>query len=297
MSSLPINAWRTHWRKRAKAAVKNLRASYVRRWRSYDAPALVDALASLGVRQGDALMLHSGFSEAHGLRGTIDDLIGAFRTAIGPNGHLLMVSLPYRDATFAYLQRGKRFDVRRTPSMMGMVSELFRRRPDVLRSLHPTHPILAQGPRAQWLVDGHEERVHPCGPDTPFARFAELDGAAVFFNVPFANFTFFHHLEHLVHERLPFPLYTAEVYETEIVDADGQVRRIRTHAFHPDVFAHRRFAVLESWLREAGLIHARHIGATTLELVRVREAMALVEAKARAGQFFYASETTAPPRT
>ena len=81
--------------------------------------------------------------------------------------------------------------------MMGLVSEYFRRRPDVVRSLHPTHPILVHGPDAEAIVAAHPACLYPCGPDTPFDRLLALDGKVVFFNVEFAVFTFFHYLEHL----------------------------------------------------------------------------------------------------
>ena len=130
----------------AKAWLLAARRKAMRAFRSYDAAALLRAIRSLGIAPGDAVMLHSAFEPHHGFRGSIDELIDVFVEAVGPNGHLLMVSLPYRTSSIAYLRSGRRFDVRRTPSMMGMVSEIFRRRPNVRRSVHPTHPILVWGP-------------------------------------------------------------------------------------------------------------------------------------------------------
>lgn len=263
---------------------------HVRTFRSYSPDALSAALHSLGVKQGDAMMLHSGFSELSGFRGSIDNLIDTFESSVGDEGHLLMVTLAYRDSAFEYLKRLKRFDVRRTPSMMGMVSELFRRRPDVLRSLHPTHPVAAGGPRATWFIAGHELCAHPCGPGSPFERLAEVDGCCVFFNTPFATFTFFHHLEHLVAHRLPFPLYTAETFGVDVVDAQGQSLRVTTHAFDPSVIGRRRFAVLEAELRSRGHIKSLRLGATTLELIRVKDAIDTTLDMAETKRFFYAFE-------
>ena len=106
---------------------------FVRTFRSYDERQLRAALHAVGVAEGDSVMLHSAFG-ANGFLGTIEQLTDSFIEAIGPQGHLLMVSLPYRTASLDYLKTYRTFDVRKTPSMMGMVSELFRRRPDVVRS-------------------------------------------------------------------------------------------------------------------------------------------------------------------
>ncbi len=264
-----------------------MRVAWVKRFRSFDRRQLLEALRDLGVRDGDALLLHSAFSEASGFRGTIDDLIDVYLEAVGPTGHLLMVSLPYRDSAFAYLQRMKRFDVRRTPSMMGMVSELFRRRPGVLRSLHPTHPILVAGPRASWFVEGHEHCVHPCGPGTPFERLVQAQAKVAFFNVPFATYTFFHYLEHLVSKQVPFDIYTQQIFEVPVVDAQGGAQVVRTHAFEPSVIARRRFNILETALRAHKFIHTCRLGASQLELTRVEDSIACVLAMAAEGRFFY----------
>lgn len=274
-------------KKALKAWLHNARSWYAQRFRAYDAQRLLAELRKLGVSPGDAVMVHSSFSAAHGFRGSIDDLIAVLLEAVGENGHLLMVSLPYRDSSFAYLQRLRRFDVRKTPSMMGMVSELFRRRPGVLRSLHPTHPILVHGPRAEWFVRDHARQVHPCGPDTPFDRLVQAGGKVLFVNAGFPTYTFFHYLEHLVGPRLPFPVYTQEVFEVPVVDALGQPGTVRTHVYEPGTIARRRFPIFERWIREQGLIRTAKLGVTTLELVHVRDTIECVTAKAEQGQFFY----------
>jgi aminoglycoside 3-N-acetyltransferase len=272
----------------------DLRAGFVKLFLSYDAAQLLAALHRLGVRDGDALMLHSAFGRHHGFNGDIERLTDVFIEALGPRGHLLMVSLPYRTATLDYLQRLRVFDVRRAPSMMGLVSEYFRRRPGVLRSLHPTHPVLVHGPDAAWFVEGHERVLYPCGPATPFAKLAERDGIVAFFNVPFATFTFFHHLEHLVCPHLPFALYTDQVFEVPVIDSHGQPGIVKTHAFAREAIKRRRFEVLERALRARGAITAVKVGNTVLEAIRVRDAIACtLEMQAR-GQLFYDFDVTLP---
>jgi aminoglycoside 3-N-acetyltransferase len=282
LSSLPppLKLW-------LKARAAAARRAWVARFRSYDAPALRRALHELGIRPGDSVMLHSAFSREHGFRGGVEELTDVFIDAVGPDGHLLMVSLPYRSSSLDYLAKLKHFDVRRTPSMMGLVSEFFRRRPDVLRSLHPTHPVLVRGPRAAWFVDAHPGCRHPCGPDTPFDRLAAVDGKALFFNVPFATYTFFHYLEHLVAPQLPFALYTDEPVEVPVIDHVGNARTVVTHVYTQAAIGRRRFQVLEDALRRRGLIQSCRIGATRMEAVKVRDTIDCVLEMARRGEFFY----------
>lgn len=280
------NPWRA-LKRALKPRLLALHGGYVRRFRSFGDAQLLEGLRGLGIHEGDSVMLHSGFGGHHGYRGSIEQLTDTFIGAVGPAGHLLMVSLPYRSSSLHYLQQGRRFDVRRTPSMMGLVSEFFRRRPGVLRSLHPTHPVLVHGPDAAHFVAGHEDCLYPCGPGTPFERLAERDGLVAFFDVPFATFTFFHHLEHLVSAQLPFALYTASPYTVPVVDHAGQIRSVTTYVFAPEAIRRRRFERLEQALRERGLIARRRIGNTWLEAVRVREVIACVDEMRRAGHYFY----------
>jgi aminoglycoside 3-N-acetyltransferase len=267
----------------------------VRAFLSYGEPELLGALRRIGVRAGDSVMLHSAFKSTHGFRGSIDQLTNVFLDAVGPGGHLLMVSLPYRSSSLDYLNRGKVFDVRRTPSLMGLISEMFRLRPDVRRSVHPTHPVLAWGPRAGWFVDDHPGCRFPCGPGSPFDKLAADDGQAVFFNVALANFTFFHYLEHLVSDQLPFALYTPDLIDAAVINHDGERRIVRTHVFTADAIRRRRFAVLEDGLRARGLIRSQRVGASRILAVRVRDAIECVTDMARHGVFFYDTSDLGPP--
>lgn len=280
-------SWLRSLRKSLKARWIQLHIAYVQRFRSYGREDLLRALRELGVRKGDALMLHSAFSPQHGFRGSIEQLTDTFIEALGADGHLLMVSLPYRSSSIAYLEKLKHFDVRRTPSMMGLVSEFFRRRPAVLRSLHPTHPILVHGPRAEAIIAGHENCVHPCGPGTPFDHLAQADGLVVFLNVDLETFTFFHYLEHRVSQRLPFPLYTDTPFDVPVIDRNGAQRTVRTHVYTREAIGRRRFGLLVQALEQRGAIHRVRVGHSRLAAIRVREAIACVDEMAARGEFFY----------
>ena len=275
------------WKPAIKARVAKLRAAWARRFRGYGTTELLGALRALGVRPGDTLMLHSAFSSHNGFRGSIGELIDTFLEAAGAEGHLMMVSLPYRSAALDWLESGRRFDVRRTPSMMGMVSEVFRRRVGVLRSLHPTHPILVHGPRAEALIAAHPGCLYPCGPDTPFDELLKADGRVLFFNVPIDMFTFFHFLEHRVSPTLPFPLYTETIYDAQVLDAEGQPRTVRTYAFAREAIQRRRPERLYDELRARGLVTRQRIGASELLSVRVRDAVACTDDLQREGRLFY----------
>ena len=270
-----------------KARLFRVRSFLTRYLLSYGGRKLLERLRTLGVRTGDTVLLHSSFEEHHGFRGTIQDVTDVFIEALGPSGNLLMVSLPYRSSSLLYLSKLKRFDVRKTPSMMGMLSELFRRRAGVLRSLSPTHPMLALGPKAAWFVAGHHLCQYPCGPGSPFEKLVTADAKAVFYNVDFDTYTFFHYLEHLVHSQMPFSLYTDTPFQAQVVDHDGVASTVPTYAFAPDAMRRRRFEVLDAELRRRDAIKVCRIGNGSVTVVRIRETVDCVQDMSRRGVYFY----------
>lgn len=247
----------------------------------------MDALSAAGICAGDSVMLHSAFEDHHGFRGGATDVIEAFRSAVGPTGNLMMVSLPYRSSTKDWIERGKLFDVRRTPSAMGLISETFRRMPGVRRSLHPTHPVLAAGPLAEWLLASHHLTPFPCGPDSPFDRLRTARGKVAFFNVPFANLTFFHYLEHRVREATGLKLYDDTLYRVPAIDADGQSRIVETYVFSRDIIPRRRFDIFEQQARSRGLIREVRVGASYILVSEVDALVECTDEMLRRGLVFY----------
>jgi aminoglycoside N3'-acetyltransferase len=270
-----------------KAVLRKVTGSYVKRFRSYDSKQLVSALHELGVVPDAVLMVHSSYSPFSGLLGTPASVVAALQQAIGPGGTLLMLSLPYTASAEEYVKTCPTFDVRRTASRMGFVSEVFRRQKGTLRSRNPAHPILARGPLASWFIEGHERCTYSCGPGSPFEKMVEKDAAVLFFDTPLRYLTFFHYLEHLVSDKLPFSLYDPEGYAVRMIDEAGQESSVSVHPFSQRARAARRFRVLEAELYKRGLVRTRRIGNTSLILVNTREMVAVTKDLASRGRYFY----------
>jgi len=274
-----------------KAKVKALysarKRQFITRFRSYGSRELESLLCAIGVTSGDTVMLHGSLNASSGFRGSPKELTDVFLKSLGPNGNLLMVSLPYSSSTYEYLQKLNTFDVRKTPSRMGIISESFRRREDVSRSFHPTHPVLAHGPKAKWITADHDSCLYPCGPGSPFEKFSQLGGKIVFFNVPFTTMTLFHYMEHLVEKRLPFPLYHSELFEVPSIDSAGQLTMVKTHVFSPEAVRRRRPLTLMEELDKQRLVSRQRVGNTRVMCVSATDAIACTEQMARAGKLFY----------
>ena len=252
---------------------------------SYDAEKLKSGLRKVGIVESDTLMVHVNFNPENGFRGTPLDLVKALAESVGEKGNLLMVSIPFRGAAYDYLAQGKGFNVKKTLSMMGLVTEMFRRREGTFRSLHPTHPVLARGKDARWLVADHDRCLYPCGRGSPFEKFHQLKGKILFFDVGFGAITFFHYVEDLLKERIPFPVYDERLFSVPVVDADGQSHLVQSYAFSKNV---RRMAEkLEAEMERQGKIRRGRVGNSRFRLVTVEDVVACFTAMVEAGNLPY----------
>jgi aminoglycoside 3-N-acetyltransferase len=199
-----------------------------------------------------------------------------------------MVSMAYTSSAYDYLKQRKPFDVRKTVSHMGVVTESFRRRDGVLRSLHPSNPILAFGPHAAWIVEGHENCRHPCGPGSPFEKLAELRAKVLFLDATIYTQTFFHYLEDLVADQLDFPLFRDELTEATVIDYDGNARTVLTCTYSDETIRRRRPDIMVAELDRLGRIKRARVGNSRLILLSTEEVVRVVKDMASRDTFFYA---------
>ena len=113
------------------------------------------------------LLVHCAFFPGEAGGGWAEGLIAALRSALGPEGTLVMPSMTADD--------DHPFDPRATSCIgMGIVAQTFWQLPGVLRSDSP-HAFAAAGPQAARITAPHPVDV-PHGLDSPVGRVYELDG-------------------------------------------------------------------------------------------------------------------------
>lgn len=156
-------------------------------------------LKQLGIAQGSTIMVHSSWAAiARVCDFAPTRLIELLEEHIGQDGTLAMPVFPFQGAMADYVAslRGQ-VDVRRLPAKTSLLCELFRRGDRVHHSLHPTHPVCAKGPLADWLTAGHLIDDTPFGRRSPFHRLAEVRGLLVGLGVDYRHFANFHLSESL----------------------------------------------------------------------------------------------------
>jgi len=257
---------------------------------SYDQERLASALRRIGIISGDKIMVHSSWLPNNGFRGRPVDMINTLKDSVGSDGLILMPSLTYQnESTRDFLLRGKPMDVRRSASKMGLLTEVFRRNREVMRSLSPTHPILAWGKGAEEILAGHERQPAPFGTDTPFSRLLDAGGKILAIDASFSTVTFTHFLEDRIASHLPCPLYEEEPVPGTYVDYDGESHTVPVKVLSDEANSLRREEILVAQLEKEGIIHRRKVGNTGLMRIDCKEMTACVDRMAAQGQVFFAA--------
>ncbi len=259
---------------------------------AYSTDDLAKVLERCGVVSGSALMVHSSWLQYNGFCGKPADMVRAFKQSVGIEGLLVMTSMPYHNMSSAeWLGKGKPMDVRRSPSMMGLVSEAFRRSEGVVRSLSATHPLLAWGRSAREFIAGHETTDRPFGPDSPFQRLLERDAIILGLDAPFSTFTFTHFVEDHLADTLPVPLYETEPLTATVVDWSGNVIEQCVQVLSSQANSLRREYRLVEHMNRANLLHEGRIGHTALLWVRARDLLDGARRLVTEGSHFFDAPT------
>lgn len=258
-----------------------------------DRSGLLAGLAKIGVRQNDILLVHSSLTSLGYVEGGPEAVIDALLDALASGGTLLMPAYPVTGDWMAYITSDPLYDPRQARSSMGKITDVFWRRPGVLRSLHPTHAVAAYGPQAEYLVHGHELSQSPCGPGSPFSKLVELRGRILHLGSPFCNTTSLHVVEDVLPE-FPLQVYLPEAIPMRYLDGNGTEHRVPVKIHDPAVAATRLEKVPEKeqeiyrYCHDHGVVRAGKIGAATVHLIEAKPLEDLLEVLAAKGITIYA---------
>ena len=200
--------------------VDSLRAAYLASKRRL-APALRLVYGRFGVaelrahleqrigRDFEILMVHSSLNGMQPMfDGSALETVRMLVDFCGPERTLAMPAFYFGEngeGARAAFERNPRFDLTRTPSQMGLLTELFRRLPGVCVSRHPVYRIAALGSLAEALTRGHEQASGPAGRGSPFEFMAAHDTCILGLGKPVQVLTQAHHTEEWMADEYPVP--------------------------------------------------------------------------------------------
>lgn len=231
---------------------------------------IVRDLRALGLPSGASVLVHSSLRSIGRVEGGAAAVVSALEQAVAPGGTVLVPTFtggPHLSAACP-----PSFDPLRDAGWTGAVAEVLRRRPDAVRSLHPTHSVAAIGTRAVELTRDHVRSVSPCDEHSPFARVDFI----LLLGVDHESNTTFHHVE-------------------ELVGTDYHLQDEPVRTPHGDFVLHRYgtprcFMALDDVLTEAGAQVVGRVGAAKTRLVHAKTFVSIAADALRATPGLFVKE-------
>jgi aminoglycoside 3-N-acetyltransferase len=197
--------------------------------------------ADLKLSEGDLVYVHSGMDGLN-LGFPFYRILFLIREVIGPSGTVLFPTYPnHRISSYEYLRQGNVFDVRRTPSYTGILTEFARRQRNAVRSLHPTKSVCAIGPAAAEITATHHLSPYPYDTCSPYYKLIAGGGRIVGLGATTNYISFGYCVDDALQERFPVRVYHNEIFEAPCLDYQGERAIVSTYAHdmsrvvHPDM--------------------------------------------------------------
>lgn len=236
------------------------------RWLSLDD--IVQAFRNAGVKRGDLLMLHSDSIVLAQLPPATQEercalFFDALDQLLGPEGTLIL-------PTFSYsFTKNETFNVRTTPSTVGLLTNHFRAMAGVLRSEDPNFSIAARGPLAR---EATVIRSDDCfGPQSVFAWLERQDAWLGGMGCAIDRFTFVHYLEQKANVN-----YRYHKEFSGVIEGYDETWTERVRYFVRDV--ERQTALdlrqVRALLLKQGTMQVEPVGRVALSLTRCSQFMA-----------------------
>ena len=195
----------------------------------------------LNLTEGDLVYVHSGMDGLN-LAFPFYRILFLIREVIGASGTVLFPTYPnHRISSYEYLRLGKVFDVRRTPSYTGVLTEFARRQSGAVRSLHPTKSVCAIGPAAAEITATHHLSPYPYDTCSPYYKLIEGGGKIVGLGATTNYISFGYCVDDAWKEKFPVRVYHDEIIAAPCINYQGEQVVVRTYAHdmnrvvHPDM--------------------------------------------------------------
>lgn len=223
---------------------------------------LVDGFRKLGVAEGDTLLVHSSYKSFGEVDGGPATVNRALEAALGAEGTLIMPTFNFD------FNKGVPWDVRTTPSKMGVLTELVRTDPRAKRVFHPFYSFAILGRHAEMLGSLRYKSAYER--DSVFGKLRDLDGKIMVIGLSYNNsMTFFHHIEQMEGVDYRF----LKQFTGEVTNENGNTYTDTFEMLVRDVDKGVMTMVdpMGALMEEQGVIKSARIGDADVKLMKANE--------------------------
>lgn len=214
------------------------------------------------------VMLHSSLINIGRVKGGAKLVTEAIINHVDVSRNTLLTSaLPYRGSFASWLNNDMIFDVRTAPIAMGAINERIAMLDGAVRSVHPTHSVVALGPRAHYYVNEHNLGRTPFSVYSPYYKLIINHAKILLFGTKLNNMTLVHAIEDMLGDVHPRQVYEKKEYDIRCIDNAGNELMVHTpvHSRFQGIF--RDGMRVHDMLVERGVMHSVPIGESEVSMV------------------------------
>ena len=223
---------------------------------------LLEGFQALGVEAGDTLLVHSSYKSLGEVDGGPQTVVRALEAALGPQGTLIMPPFNFD------FNQGKPWDVRKTRSKMGALTEVVRMDPRARRVFHPFYSFAILGKHAEMLSASRYKSAYER--NSVFGKLRDLDGKIMVIGLSYNNsMTFFHHIEQMEGVDYRF----LKQFTGEVTDENGNMYTDTFEMLVRDIDKGVMTMVdpMGALMEQAGIVKIRKIGEAEVKLMKANE--------------------------
>lgn len=219
---------------------------------------LIGQLEQMGIDPKGTLLMHSSMKSIGEVDGGADTVLDALSDYMKDG----LLVLPTH--TWSFIKADNpRYLVEESPSCIGILPELFRKRPGVVRSWHPTHSVAALGRDAAEFTAGDERFDTPCARGSAWGKLLDRKATILLVGVDLCRNTFIHGVE----EWMNIPGRLTEGHELlYTVLADGTEISVPSRR-HCGLSWSQHFWKVEEVLENRGVLRKSMLGDAVVRIV------------------------------
>ena len=164
----------------------------------------------------------------------VSDALAALRRRVGATGTLVMPAYPFVGSHRDYLGSRPVYDVSRSPALVGLLPEVFRRSKHVVRSLDPDFCVAAEGAGAAGIAGGEPSDSDPFGAGSCYQRLLDRRAVILGLGVSLNTNSFIHLIDSRAAGGYPSPVYEEQSFPATVIDASGREREVFRQALRPE---------------------------------------------------------------
>ncbi|MFC3750203.1 AAC(3) family N-acetyltransferase [Paenibacillus sp. GCM10012306] len=212
---------------------------------------LMKQLQELGIDPRGTVLVHSSLKSIGQVEGGADTVLDALSEYMSDG----LLVLPTH--TWAYINADNpHFSVADSPSCVGVLPELFRKRPGVVRSWHPTHSVAALGTDSAEFTAGDERWDTPCARGSAWGKLLDREADIMLLGVDLRRNTFIHGIE----EWLDIPGRMTDDHEDLVTVTPGGEKIAVPSRRHCGLSWSEHFWKVEGVLEDGGALRRGSFG-------------------------------------